>query len=85
MTCYDDGVRTIIELPEDQLAALTALCRRDGISRAEAIRRLLAAQLSRETTAGVERAFGLWRGRRVDGVTYQRRLRQEWGAGARRR
>jgi polyphosphate kinase len=39
MTYYDDAVRTIIELPEDQLGALDGICRRESISRAEAIRR----------------------------------------------
>ena len=35
-------MRTIIELPGEQVDALDALCRRDGISRAEAIRRAVA-------------------------------------------
>jgi hypothetical protein len=85
MTCYDDAVRTIIDLPIDHLEALTKVCRRDRISRAEAIRRLLAAQLAKETADGAERAFGLWRGRSVDGVDYQERLRREWGGSTRRR
>ena len=73
-------MRTIIDLPPDQLSALTALCRREGISRAEAIRRLLAAQLAKEAGGGAERAFGLWRGRRLDGLRYQLHARREWDA-----
>ncbi|MEO5894164.1 MAG: ribbon-helix-helix protein, CopG family [Vicinamibacterales bacterium] len=42
MTCYDDALRTIIDLPEDQLQALDGICRRDDISRAEAIRQAVA-------------------------------------------
>jgi hypothetical protein len=82
MTCYDDAVRTIIDLPEIQLEALDAWCRRDGISRAEAIRRAVAAHLSASTAAARRSAFGLWRDRRVDGLTYERRLRAEWDSAA---
>jgi hypothetical protein len=81
MTCYDDAVRTIIDLPEDQLDALDGICRRESISRAEAIRRAVDL-LVRDRAAGASHAaFGLWRAERsVDGLTYQDRLRQEWGA-----
>ena len=85
MTCYDDAVRTIIELPEDQLEALDALCRRDSISRAEAIRRAVGAMIRSRRPAERERAFGLWRGRGDDGLAYQRRARNEWVAARKRR
>jgi hypothetical protein len=82
MTCYDDAVRTIIDLPEDQLNALDGICRRESISRAEAIRRAVDL-LVRDRAAGASHAaFGLWRGSRAtDGLTYQRRIRREWGTG----
>ena len=83
MTCYDDAdaVRTIIDLPGDQLDALDGICRRESISRAEAIRRAVDL-LVRDRAAGASHAaFGIWRGpRAVDGLTYQERLRREWGA-----
>ena len=82
MTCYDDAVRTIIELPSAQLDALDALCRRDGISRAEAIRRAVAAMVAGATTAGRAAAYGLWRDRGINGLTYERRLRAEWDGGS---
>ena len=72
-------MRTIIELPSGQLDALDALCRREGISRAEAIRRAVEQHVAKATTAGREAAFGLWRGRRgTEGLAYQRRIRREW-------
>jgi hypothetical protein len=77
-------VRTIIELPEAQVEALDALCRREGISRAEAIRRAVAAHLGRERGRGSDPAFGLWKARRVDGLDYQRRARREWDRSGRR-
>jgi metal-responsive CopG/Arc/MetJ family transcriptional regulator len=74
-------MRTIIELPNDQLDALEGICRRDRISRAEAIRRAVAL-LVQQRNAGEHDAFGLWRTRGVDGLAYQRRLRAEWRAPA---
>ena len=71
-------MRTIIELPAEQVAALDVLCRRDGISRAEAIRRAVAHHLRLERAAEPNRAFGLWRKRPVDGLKYRRRFRGEW-------
>lgn len=90
MTWYDDIMRTIIELPEDQIQALDGLCRRAGISRAEAIRQAVASHVRLERQSAPDPAFGLWRGRGVDGLTYERRLRGEWDrprvrAGRRRR
>ncbi len=78
MTSYDDVMRTIINLPTDQLEALETLCRREGISRAEAIRQAVAAHLRTTRACGPDAAFGLWRGRRADGLSEQRRLRREW-------
>ena len=78
MTSYDDVMRTIVELPPTQLEALGDLCRREGISRAEAVRRAVAEMLTRERAARPDQAFGLWRRKPTDGLTYQRKLRREW-------
>ena len=71
-------MRTIIDLPSDQLEALAEICRRDGISRAEAIRQAVAQHVQRERTDQASGAFGLWKNRPVDGLKYQRRVRREW-------
>ena len=71
-------MRTIIDLPDAAREALDALCRRDGISRAEAVRRAVATLVRLARASGPDPAFGLWRGRAVDGLAYERRLRQEW-------
>jgi metal-responsive CopG/Arc/MetJ family transcriptional regulator len=78
MTAYDNVMRTIVEIPEDQLRDLAEMCRREGISRAEAIRRAVAEYARRRKPGETGRAFGLWRGRRRDGLAYERRLRREW-------
>jgi hypothetical protein len=78
MPSYDDAVRTIVDLPEEQIKALAEICRRQGISRAEAVRRAVAEYANHHTAVKADQAFGLWRRRGVDGLAYQRRLRREW-------
>ncbi len=78
MPSYDDGMRTIIELPEEQLQVLAEICRREKISRAEAIRRAVAEFGRSQTGKRSRSAFGLWRKRGVDGLAYEQRLRREW-------
>ena len=72
-------MRTIIEVPSEQLTHLDAHCRREGISRAEAIRRAVTTMLAERSKGhqGAE-AFGLWRGRTGDALAQQERLRNEW-------
>lgn len=78
ITSYDDDMRTIVDLPEEQLDGLAEICRREGISRAEAVRRAVAAFLQDLAPIAVDDAFGLWRDRGFDGLEYERRLRVEW-------
>lgn len=80
MPSYDDGMRTIIEIPEEQLRALDAWRRLRGMTRAEAVRRAIAGLLrdADEVRTAVDSAFGLWRGRDLDGLAEQDRLRAEW-------
>ena len=71
-------MRTIIDLPKDQIDSLAEVCRREGISRAEAIRRAITSYLAEQVSAADDYAFGMWRDRKIDGVAYQRKLRREW-------
>ena len=51
-------VRTIIQLPEDQAAALERVARRRGVSKAALVREALSALLAREGgDAAVDRAL----------------------------
>jgi hypothetical protein len=82
MPVYDDvilggSVRTIIDVPEQQLAALAEICRELGISRAEAIRRAVAAW-TEGRAAGLAAAFGLWKDRPIDALRYEDAIRDEW-------
>ena len=70
-------MRTIIELPEDQVNALAELCKAERISRAEAVRRALGEMLARKQSKGREQAFGVWENR-GDGRKIVESLRKEW-------
>lgn len=75
-------MRTIVDLPEEQLQWLASVCAREGISRAEAIRRALVAAREKESKANFERdlaaTFGMWKDRGIDALAYERALREEW-------
>jgi len=76
---YDDGImRTIIDLPDDQVKALAELCKSQSISRAEAVRRAVAEMLACQKTAGREAAFGAWQGKKMDSRKFVASLREEW-------
>ena len=78
ITLYDNDMRTIVDLPKEQLASLDELCRQQGISRAEGVRRAVQIYTRQFKPASGERAFGLWRHRKVDGRAYEDSLRDEW-------
>jgi metal-responsive CopG/Arc/MetJ family transcriptional regulator len=73
-------MRTTISLTDDQIQALDRLRAIERASRAELIRRAVDAFLQTKKGASIaERpGFGAWKNRRVDGVTYQRKMRAEW-------
>jgi len=71
-------MRTLIDLPEAQVAALDELSRAEKKSRAALIRQAIDDYLARRRSSGDEDAFGLWGNRKIDGLAYQRRMRREW-------
>ena len=71
-------MRTIIDLPDEQVQALAAWCERENISRAEAIRRALAGMLAAEKKGGRDTAFGSWKTRTRDSRQLVDALRREW-------
>jgi len=71
-------MRTIVDLPSEQLKALEALCDKEKISRAEAVRRVLKKFLPEASIGNLEAAFGMWKHKRLDSRKYVERLRSEW-------
>jgi len=74
--CYH--MRTIIDLPDPLVKELDKHARHHDVSRAEAVRRAIAEYLSRRPAPKSDAAFGIWRKKNVDGLTYVDRLRDEW-------
>ncbi len=70
-------MRTIVDIPDNQLAALGELCERERISRAEAVRRALGAMLALEQPRNREQSFGKW-SERGDSRSIVKKLREEW-------
>jgi len=58
MTQYDIIMRTIVDLPEEQLRKLAALCRKEKISRAEAVRRAVGRLLQGAAASDLKAYFG---------------------------
>jgi metal-responsive CopG/Arc/MetJ family transcriptional regulator len=74
-------MRTLVDIPDDQLEELTKLAEREKVSRAALVREAVATLLAAKRKAGrdaIDAAFGLWAGMEEDGLAYQERLRSEW-------
>lgn len=72
-------MRTIVELPEEQIEALKRLSEQYRLSRAELMRRAVAEYIDRHAEEQGGEVFGIWKGRERDGLEYQHQLRSEWG------
>ena len=72
--------RFLVDIPEDDLARLDALAKAEGKSRAALLREAVADYIAAESRQGFEKYFGLWErhGSTVDGLEYERKLREEW-------
>ena len=73
-------MRTIVELPDEQVAALRDLCNREKASRAEIIRRAVGQYIQSNQSEKGKGAFGLWKKKQIDALDYEARLRSEWPA-----
>jgi hypothetical protein len=81
-------MRTLIDVPEEQLKELAVICASRRLSRAEAVRQAIAAYVEQNRSSR-EAAFGIWKGQAAvlpgdteplpeDGLAYQEKLRSEW-------
>ena len=71
-----------MDLPDEQIAALDAYTKAQGISRAEAVRRAVAAFVPSTgkslRSLREHPAFGSLGGEKFDSVEYIRKIRGEW-------
>lgn len=73
-------MRTLIDIPDEDIDRLDALARRHSRSRAAEVREAIRAYLrGRSGTDWIKRGSGYWRDREDigDGVEYQRRIRED--------
>lgn len=70
-------MRFLADLPDADVDWLDSLAAVQGVSRAELVRRAVAAYRADISGDAIDNAFGIWRGRDDigDGLKYQRRLR----------
>jgi len=73
-------MRTIIDLPDEQVSALQRLGEHTRLSRAELVRRAVTEYLGKYHIEEMNCAFGLWQARGGDGLEYEDILRGEWRA-----
>lgn len=79
-------MRTIVDLPEDQVKALDSMGKKNDISRAELVRRAVSLYLeneSRSAKSNLDRYFGIFKDdptvfEGLDGLAWQKKMRDEW-------
>jgi metal-responsive CopG/Arc/MetJ family transcriptional regulator len=71
-------MRTIVDLPAEQLGSLARLCEELKISRAEAVRRAVDQLIKESVATRTDVGFGIWKHKRLDGRKYTEKLRSEW-------
>ena len=71
-------MRTIVELPDEQIEALKRLSDDMHISRAELMRRAVREYLKRHHPPSSDQAFGIWKAAPKDALGIQEILRSEW-------
>lgn len=74
--------RTLVGFADQDLSLLDEISASQHVSRAELIRQAVSNYLEQFKSADADKitgdAFGLWRAKKVDGLAFQNKLRQEW-------
>ena len=71
-------MRTLIDIPEEDLKLLSQVAKKLSVSRAEFVRQAVATSLAPHRQKMNHAAFGSWPEFSEDGVAYQERMRAEW-------
>lgn len=71
--------RTLVGFSDKDMQDLDALSAVKHVSRAELIRQAVAMYIEKfRPEERSEEAFGLWKAKKIDGLAYQEKLREEW-------
>lgn len=72
-------MKALLEMADEQVTLLAEICQRDGISRAEAIRRAIDYYGAHMLPpASLDEHFGRWKKRKINSLRYVDALRDEW-------
>ncbi len=71
-------MRTLVDIPEEELVLLNSLSKAENTSRAELIRRAITAFLQPHRETRPLPGFGAWKDFPEDGLAYQEKIRAEW-------
>jgi metal-responsive CopG/Arc/MetJ family transcriptional regulator len=71
-------MRTIVDLPDEQLEALARLCAKQEISRAEAVRRAVDRLIKESKSEQKDVGFGIWKHKKMESCRFVEKLRNEW-------
>ncbi len=73
-------MRTIIDISDSQVRFLNQLSNDRKTSKASIIRTALNNYIDQydKNKKSYEIAFGIWKNKNIDGLSYQRDLREEW-------
>jgi metal-responsive CopG/Arc/MetJ family transcriptional regulator len=71
-------MRTIVDLPDEQLGALARLCEKQKISRAEAVRRAVDRLIKESKADQKDVGFGIWKHKNMESRKFVEKLRNEW-------
>jgi ribbon-helix-helix CopG family protein len=77
---YDDIMRTLVDIPDEDIKQLDDLATREKKSRAAEIREAVKLYLVQKRDKGwIDRGYGYWAGRSDigDAVEYQRAMRED--------
>jgi metal-responsive CopG/Arc/MetJ family transcriptional regulator len=70
--------RILVDLPEAQVEELAEIVNAEQRPRAAVIRDAIDAYIAQHKPSLAADVFGLWKGKKIDGVEYQQELRAEW-------
>lgn len=73
-------MRTIIDIPDEDVKILNQLSKKKKTSRAEIIRQALTNYITEysKLRKSYSKAFGIWKGKKINSINYQKQLRSEW-------
>jgi predicted transcriptional regulator len=71
-------MRTLIDVDKPDIDRLDQIAAVENRSRASLVREAIREFVDKKQVMSIDAAFGAWGNRKVDGLTYQRRIRDEW-------